>query len=156
MSSVVRASLLGMSLLLGFSVLSPAQAETTEPQAPLSTATPEVNSDPFSSRGDNNGAIMQLIHRAMRGDANVDRAAESAAQRENLSEAASDFFAKRSERLKKNAAPAIVQPEATTPGTLKPLMVNPQPPATGIIQPVTPSSEVPSAELLTVPPSSKP
>ncbi len=150
MSSVVRASLLGMGLLLGFSMISPAQAE--ESQAPLSTATPEVNSDPFSSRGDNNGAIMQLIHRAMRGDANVDRAAESAAQRENLSEAASEFFAKRNQRLKKNPTLPIVQPAATTssPGSLKPAM------ATPLVQPATPASEVPSAELLTMPQLVKP
>jgi hypothetical protein len=150
MSSVVRASLLGMGLLLGFCVLSPAQAETTEPQAPLSTATPESNNDPFSSRGDNNGAIMQLIHRAMRGDANVDRAAESAAQRENLSEAASDFFAKRNQRLKKSPDVPIGQPAVTNaPASLKPAMVNP------IVQPATPASEVPSAEL-TVPQPVKP
>jgi hypothetical protein len=154
MSSVVRASQLGMGLLLGLSMLSPAHAESADLQAPLSN--PEANADPFSSRGDNNGAIMQLIHRAMRGDANVDRASEAAAQRENLSEAANDFFAKRSQ-LKKTppapiAAPATnLSPAVTTqPGSLKPALAPVAPGA------VTPSSEVTEPVQLTVPQPAKP
>jgi hypothetical protein len=163
MSSVVRASQLGMGLLLGLSLLSPAHAEPTEAQAPLSN--PEANSDPFSSRGDSNGAIMQLIHRAMRGDANVDRAAESAAQRENLSEAANDFFAKRNQLKKTPAtpigAPAMNLPPAATnqPGSLKPTIVLPiGPVAPGSVAPgsVPPSSEVTATEPLTVPQPVKP
>jgi hypothetical protein len=155
MPSIARASQLGMGLFLGLSLLSPAHAEPTDSPAPLSN--PEANADPFSSRGDNNGAIMQLIHRAMRGDANVDRAAESAAQRENLSEAANDFFAKRNQ-LKKTppspmGAPAtILAPTVPNqPGSLKP---------TTVIAPVTPSpvtpSSPPDAEPLTVPQPVKP
>ncbi len=156
MSSVVRASQLAMVLLLGLSL--PAPAQSSEQSAPLSN--PEANSDPFSSRGDNNGAIMQMIHRAMRGDANVDRASEAAAQRENLSEAANDFFAKRNQLKKTPASPlatpatnlppaAINQPGAPKPTTVLPIVQ----PVTG---PVTPVSEVPSVEPLTVPQPVKP
>jgi hypothetical protein len=157
MSSVVRASQLGMGLLLGLSLLSPAHAEPIESQAPLSN--PEANSDPFSSRGDSNGAIMQLIHRAMRGDTNVDRASEAAAQRENLSEAANDFFAKRNQLKKTPATPIGAPtnlPPATPnqPGTLKPTTVLPIAPA--MPGSVTPGSEAPTAEQLSVPQPVKP
>ncbi len=153
MSSIVRASQLGMGLFLGLSLLSPAHAEPIDSQAPL--ANPEANADPFSSRGDNNGAIMQLIHRAMRGDANVDRATEAAAQRENLSEAANDFFAKRSQ-LKKTPPSPLGTPATNVtptvpnqPGSLKPTTVLP-------IAPVTPSSVTPSSDIPTVEPLNSP
>lgn len=160
MSSIVRASQLAMVLLLGLSL--PAHAQSSEQLAPLSN--PEANSDPFSSRGDSNGAIMQMIHRAMRGDANVDRASEAAAQRENLSEAANDFFAKRNQLKKMPVAP-LAKPSGTgiaTPtnpaapsqsGSLKPATVLPiaQPVTAPLSGSVTSGSEVPSAEPLTVP-----
>jgi hypothetical protein len=160
MSIVVRAARIGsIGLILGLSAFShPSAKADTAQQAPLSN--PEANSDPFSSRGDNNGAIMQMIHRAMRGDANVDRVAESAAQRENLSEAANDFFAKRNQRLKKPTASPIVQPATTIAptapnqsGILNPGMVAPS-------QPITPGAGVtspePQAESVTVPQPAQP
>ncbi len=142
MSSVVRASQLAMVLLLGLSL--PAQAQSSESSAPLSS--PEANSDPFSSRGDNNGAIMQLIHRAMRGEGNVDRASEAAAQRESLAEAANDFFAKRNQSKKTAPAPAttLSPTNPNQPGSLKPatiLPIAPVAPSTAP-SPVTPSPEV--------------
>lgn len=161
MSSVAHASKLGMGLLLGFSLFSalPARAEAPiTDQAPLSTTTPEINSDPFSSRGDNSGAIMQLIHRAMRGDANVDRAAELAAQRESLSDAASDFFAKREQRLKQKNQPEPTDknlpgqsPIAPVNGVV-PVPANSPSPGTTIVQPVAPSpAPANTADLLVIP-----
>lgn len=165
MSSVVRASQLAMVLLLGLSL--PAHAQSSESSAPLFN--PEANSDPFSSRGDSNGTIMQMIHRAMRGDANVDRAAEAAAQRESLSEAANDFFAKRGQIKKAPASPMATPPSTgivapgsnlspTTTnqlGNLKPATILPiapvQPgavaPSSAAPSPVTPSTVTPSSEV---------
>jgi hypothetical protein len=164
MSSVVRASQLGMGLLLGLSLLSPAHAEPTDPQAPF--LNPEANSDPFSSRGDSNGSVMQLIHRVMRGEGNVDRAAESAAQRESLSEAANEFFAKRNQLKKTPATPTTNLPPAATsqpgskPTTVLPIVapVTPGSVAPSSVTPssVTPSSEVPSTEPLAAPQPVKP
>jgi hypothetical protein len=163
MSSVVRASQLGMGLLLGLSLLSPAHAESTDPQAPF--LNPEANSDPFSSRGDSNGSVMQLIHRVMRGEGNVDRAAESAAQRESLSEAANEFFAKRNQLKKTPASPIAtpatnLPPAATSQPGSKPITVLPiiAPVTPGSVAPgsVTPGSEVPSTEPLAAPQPVKP
>ncbi len=76
-------------------------------------------SDPFSSRGDNSSGIMQMIHRVMQGDGNLDRAELRASQTENVNEATSDFFTKQRERLK---AAAGVNPSANPglPGTVVP------------------------------------
>ncbi len=151
MSTAVRTSQLAIALLLGLSL--PVHAQSSEPLAPLSN--PEAKSDPFSSRGDNNGAIMQLIHRAMRGEGNIDRASEAAAQRENLSEAANDFFAKRNQLKKAPVLPPNNLPPASTnqPGSLKPATILLTPATSGA---VTPSNEVTAGEPLVAPQPSKP
>lgn len=106
--SLFSISKLSTMALLGIAVLPIAPAIADEPSQapimPLGSMRPEESTDPFSTRGDNSSAIMNLIHRAMRGDANVDRAAEAQSQRENINDAASDFFAKRNQLLKPQSA----------------------------------------------------
>ncbi len=119
----------------------PAQA----PILPTGDLQPEASTDPFSTRGDNTSAIMGLIHRAMRGDANVDRAAEAQSQRENINDAASDFFTKRNQLLKSKSAalpgsilvPSVIAPLTTVPlsGTAGILLNNSAPIAPTIVSP---------------------
>lgn len=106
--SIFSLSKFSTTVLLGIVVLPIAPAIADEPSQapimPLGNMRPEESTDPFSTRGDNSSAIMDLIHRAMRGDANVDRAAEAQSQRENINDATSDFFAKRNQLLKPQSA----------------------------------------------------
>ena len=106
--SLFSISKLSAMALLGIALLPITPAIADEPaQAPilpLGDMRPEGSTDPFSTRGDNSSAIMDLMHRAMRGDANVDRAAEAQSQRENINDATSDFFAKRNQLLKPKSA----------------------------------------------------
>ena len=80
--------------------------------------------DPFSSRGDNTSNVMQMIHRVMRGESNLDPLEVRAAQRENLSTATSEFFAKQRERLQPVTSPQNPVNSALPPsgqlGTLVP------------------------------------
>jgi hypothetical protein len=95
-------------------------------------------SDPFSSRGDNNSGIMQMIHRVMQGDGNLDRAELRASQKENVNEATSDFFTKQRERLKAAASasptpgfpatPIVITAPLVTPVAVPPVEA-PAPPA---------------------------
>ena len=83
--------------------------------------------------------MMQMIHRVMQGEGNVDRAEQRAAQKENLSEATSDFFAKQRDRLKVTTSKPSASPAAI--GTLQPLVVMPTSPssalgANGLITPI--------------------
>lgn len=99
----------------------PAQA----PILPVGDLRPEATTDPFSTRGDNSSAIMGLIHRVMRGDGNIDRAAEAESRRENINDATSDFFAKRNQLLKPKSAalpssiiiPSVIAPLTATPSS---------------------------------------
>ena len=114
-------ALLGLALVPTFPAIAdePAQA----PILPTGDLRPEANADPFSTRGDNTSAIMGLIHRAMRGDSNVDRAAEAQSQRENINDATSEFFAKRNQILKPKSAavPSVIVPiVAPMPTTAQP------------------------------------
>ena len=68
-------------------------------------------SDPFSSRGDNSSGVMQLIHSVMQGEGNIDRAELRASQKENVSEATSDFFTKQRDRLR-----SALKTQPTAPG----------------------------------------
>jgi hypothetical protein len=106
--SLFSISKLSTMALLGIAVLPIAPAIADEPAqapiVPLSDMRPEGSTDPFSTRGDNSSAIMDLMHRAMRGDATVDRVAEAQSQRENINDATSDFFAKRNQLLKSKSA----------------------------------------------------
>ena len=130
--SKFSATVFSSTVLLGLALVPVAPAIADEPaQAPIlptGDLRPEANADPFSTRGDNTSAIMGLIHRAMRGDANVDRAAEAQSQRENINDATSEFFAKRNQLLKPKSAalpgsvPGVIAPMPTTsaqpaPGT---------------------------------------
>ena len=96
--SKFSAKAFSVTALLGLALVPIAPAIADEPaQAPIlptGDLRPEANADPFSTRGDNTSAILGLIHRAMRGDSNVDRAAEAQSQRENINDATSEFFAK--------------------------------------------------------------
>ena len=126
------ATVLSSTALLGLALVPMSPAIADEPaQAPIlptGDLRPEANADPFSTRGDNTSAIMGLIHRAMRGDSNVDRAAEAQSQRENINDATSEFFAKRNQLLKPKSAalpgsvPSVIAPMPTTaqpvPGTV--------------------------------------
>ncbi len=123
LSKFVSTALLGISLL----PLSQSPAIADEPaQAPILPAgdlRPEASTDPFSTRGDNSSAIMGLIHRAMRGNETMDRAAEAESQRENINDAASDFLAKRNQLLKPKSAAlpgAIFAPNVIAPLTIVP------------------------------------
>ena len=94
----------------------------------------ESSSDPFSSRGDNTSGMMQMIHRVMQGDGNIDRAEQRAAQKENLNEATSDFFTKQRDRLK-----ATSTPSAASTNPLKLMPTNPSSAAlgaSGLIMPI--------------------
>ncbi len=106
--SIVSISKFSSAVLLGIALLPITPAIADEPAqapiVPLGEMRPEGGTDPFSTRGDNSKAIMDLMHRAMRGDANVDRAAEAQSQRENINDATSDFFAKRNQLLKPKSA----------------------------------------------------
>jgi len=124
LSKLLSTALLGIVLLP--LIQAPAIAADEPAQAPilpLGDMRPEASTDPFSTRGDNSSAIMGLIHRAMRGDANVDRAAEAQSQRENINDAASDFFAKRNQLLKSKSAAlpgSILVPSVIAPLTAPP------------------------------------
>ena len=150
--SKFTAKAFSVTALLGLALVPLAPAIADEPaQAPIlptGDLRPEANADPFSTRGDNTSAIMGLIHRAMRGDSNVDRAAEAQSQRENINDATSEFFAKRNQLLKPKSAavpgsvPSIIAPMPTTtlqpaPGTTVILRDNSAPIATPIV-PVSP------------------
>ena len=125
-------------VLLG-SVLTGEVAQAND-ASPLQNIGTESSSDPFSSRGDNTSGMMQMIHRVMQGEGNVDRAEQRAAQRENLSEATSDFFTKQRDRLKGTTAKPSASSSAAI-GTLQPLVVMPTSPSSalgsnGLITPI--------------------
>lgn len=118
--SIVSISKLSSTVLLGIALLPITPAIADEPAqapiVPLGEMRPEGGTDPFSTRGDNSKAIMDLMHRAMRGDANVDRAAEAQSQRENINDATLDFFTKRNQLLKPKSATlpgSIIFPNAS-------------------------------------------
>ncbi len=103
----------------------------------------EASSDPFSSRGDNTSGIMQMIHRVMQGDGNIDRAELRAAQKENVNEATSDFFTKQRERLKATGANPQGLPVPTAgPGIL---------PGPSNVNGLTPSASTAAPLLITAP-----
>jgi hypothetical protein len=106
------------TLLLG-GVFSP-QAVRAEGASGLQDIGSGAASDPFSGRGDNSSGVMQLIHRVMQGEGNIDRAEQRAAQKENVNEATSDFFTKQRERLKAaGSVPGTSSiPQPSTPGAL--------------------------------------
>lgn len=91
--------------LLGF--VSPAAHAQSVPPSSASTVdplqdfhNPDGSSDPFSGRGDNSSSIFNLIHQAMQGGFDVDRAAETSEQRESITDAAAAFRAKQRQLLK--------------------------------------------------------
>ena len=137
--SLFSLSKISTTVLLGIVLLpiAPAMADDEPAQAPilpLGDMRPEASTDPFSTRGDNSSAIMGLIHRAMRGDANVDRAAEAQSQRESINDATSEFFAKRNELLKPKSATlpgSIIFPNAPI---MAPVTTAPAPGTAGILQ----------------------
>jgi hypothetical protein len=134
--SIFSLSKFSTTVLLGIALLpmAPAIAADEPAQAPilpLGDMRPEGSTDPFSTRGDNSSAIMDLMHRAMRGDANVDRAAEAQSQRDNINDATSEFFAKRNQLLKPKSAALpgstifpnaalVIAPVTTAPVTTAP------------------------------------
>ncbi|MCY7408290.1 MAG: hypothetical protein LH631_13210 [Alkalinema sp. CAN_BIN05] len=123
LSKFFSTALLGIVLLPLIQAPAIAGEPAQAPILPLGDLRPEASTDPFSTRGDNSSAIMGLIHRAMRGDANVDRAAEAESQRENINDAASDFFAKRNQLLKLKSAAlpgSILIPSVIAPLTAPP------------------------------------
>lgn len=143
----------------------PAYANGANGAAALQDFNGQQSVDPFSSRGDGTSNVMQMIHRVMRGDANVDPMEVRAAQQENLSTATSDFFAKQRERLQPgnslqnpvnsalppsgqlgtlvpqagSSALLLTVPKVGTP-TLSPLQpLSIQQPTTPIVDPLSPS-----------------
>lgn len=141
--SLFSISKLSAMALLGIALLpiTPAIAADEPAQAPilpLGDMRPEASADPFSTRGDNSSAIMGLIHRAMRGDANVDRAAEAQSQRESINDATSEFFAKRNQLLKPKSATlpgSIIFPNAPIMAPIvAPVTTAPAPGTAGILQ----------------------
>ena len=139
------ASLFGSALkvsaivLLGI-VLSSEVAQANDASSLQNIGT-ETSSDPFSSRGDNTSGMMQMIHRVMQGEGNVDRAEQRAAQKENLSEATSDIFTKQRDRLKATTSKPSASPPSAAIGTLQPLVVMPTSPSSalgsnGLITPI--------------------
>lgn len=123
LSKFFSTALLGIALLPLIQAPAIADEPAQAPILPVGDLRPEASTDPFSTRGDNSSAIMGLIHRAMRGDANIDRAAEAQSQRENINDAASDFFAKRNQLLKPKSAAlpgSILVPSVIAPLTAAP------------------------------------
>ena len=150
--SKFTAKAFSVTALLGLALVPMSSAIADEPaQAPIlptGDLRPEASADPFSTRGDNTSAIMGLIHRTMRGDSNVDRAAEAQSQRENINDATSEFFAKRNQLLKPKSAilpgsvPSVIAPMPTAtaqpaPGTNVIVPDNLAPIATPIV-PISP------------------
>ncbi|MCX5965650.1 MAG: hypothetical protein NT070_21745 [Cyanobacteria bacterium] len=104
LSKYFSTALLGLVLLPLIQAPAIADEPAQAPILPVGDLRPEATTDPFSTRGDNSSAIMGLIHRVMRGDGNIDRAAEAESRRENINDATSDFFAKRNQLLKPKSA----------------------------------------------------
>jgi hypothetical protein len=121
-SEVSRAALVTLVLA---GLLSP-QAARAEGASGLQDIGSGSSSDPFSTRGDNSSGVMQLIHRVMQGEGNIDRAEQRAAQQENVNEATSDFFTKQRERMKAAATAGSnpVGAPTTLPGSIS---VSPSP-----------------------------
>ena len=131
--SALKVSAVSAIVLLG-GILSSEVAQANDASSLQSIGT-ESSSDPFSSRGDSTSGMMQMIHRVMQGESNVDRAEQRASQKENLNEATSDFFTKQRDRLKAASTPAAPY----TAGNPKPL----------VIMPTSPSSALGASELIT-------
>jgi len=132
MASFLRSALKISALVLLGGVLSSKVAQASDASSLQSIGT-ESSSDPFSSRGDNTSSMMQMIHRVMQGDSNLDRVEQRAAQKENLNEATSDFFAKQRDRLRTTSPPSLT-------------LISPQPPT---LMPTRPSSALGASGLIT-------
>ena len=133
-------SALKVSAIVLLGSILPGEVAQANDASSLQNIGTESSSDPFSSRGDNTSGMMQMIHRVMQGEGNVDRAEQRAAQKENLNEATSDFFTKQRDRLKATTSKPSASPSAAI-GTLQPLVVMPTRPssalgANGLITPV--------------------
>ncbi len=150
-SGVLSSATLATFLLGG--VFSP-QVVRAEGASGLQDIGSGASSDPFSTRGDNSSGVMQLIHRVIQGEGNIDRAELRAAQKENVNEATSEFFTKQRERLKAAGTPGVSNPSAQpqAPGAISvgpPVSgangLNPQGTATPLIitAPVATPVEVP-------------
>ena len=136
MASFLRSALKISALVLLGGVLFSKVAQASDASSLQSIGT-ESSSDPFSSRGDNTSSMMQMIHRVMQGDSNLDRVEQRAAQKENLNEATSDFFAKQRDRLKATSTPSA-SPSAA--------IANPQPLK---LMPTSPTSALGASGLIT-------
>ena len=133
-------SALKVSAIVLLGSILPGEVAQANDASSLQNIGTESSSDPFSSRGDNTSGMMQMIHRVMQGEGNVDRAEQRAAQKENLNEATSDFFTKQRDRLKATTSKPSASPSAAI-GPLQPLVVMPTRPssalgANGLITPV--------------------
>lgn len=137
MASFFRSALKVSAIVLLGSVLSGKVAQANDASSLQSIGT-ESSSDPFSSRGDNTSGMMQMIHRVMQGESNVDQAEQRAAQKENLNEATSDFFTKQRDRLKATLSKPSASQSAAI-GTPQPL----------VLMPTSPSSALGSSGLIT-------
>ncbi len=134
MASFFHSALKASAIVLLGSTMSSEVAQANNASSLQSIGT-ESSSDPFSSRGDNTSSMMQMIHRVMQGDSNIDRAEQRAAQKENLNEATSDFFTKQRDRLKATSTPS---PSTANTNPLKLMPTRPSSAlgASGLITPV--------------------
>ncbi len=132
MASFLHSALKISALVLLGGVLFSKVAQASDASSLQSIGT-ESSSDPFSSRGDNTSSMMQMIHRVMQGDSNLDRVEQRAAQKENLTEATSDFFTKQRDRLRTTSPPSST-------------LINPQPLK---LMPTSPTSVLGASGLIT-------
>ena len=72
MASFLHSALKASAIVLLGGILSSEVAQANNASSLQSIGT-ESSSDPFSSRGDNTSSMMQMIHRVMQGETNVDR-----------------------------------------------------------------------------------
>lgn len=136
MASFFRSALKISAIVLLGGAFSGEVAQANDASSLQSIGT-ESSSDPFSSRGDSTSGMMQMIHRVMQGESNVDRAEQRASQKENVNEATSDFFTKQRDRLKATSTPSA-SPSAA--------IANPQPLK---LMPTSPTSALGASGLIT-------